>query len=398
MTNTIYSFAQILDPVTPETFFAEYHDKKPLHVPGTPEKFAGVMSWPVLNDLLNMTAVWSATSLQLVLDKEPIAPARYCRPAVDRNNARVMQPDAGLVTALLRQGASLVANDIDTLTPELAAVADALEAALGAKAQANLYCSWRERQAFDSHFDTHDVYALHVEGEKVWRIYETRVETPIAHPRFKTLGQAHHDQAKGPVAREVTLRPGDLLYLPRGQYHDALASSQGSVHIALGMTAVIGIDFLDALRELAIEDPLFRANVPAPAFATEERIGAHLKRLAARLGEIAERPEVAAQFRAVQKAHHYKRRGYGLPEAAMVQEYRVRVGDLKVAQVRGRWALTGTSGSAPIPPGAERFVAWIMDRDRFSGAEIEAAFPDQLAHERGKLLRELAAMKVIEPA
>jgi hypothetical protein len=284
------------------------------------------------------------------------------------------------------------------LTPELAAVADGMEAALGAKAQANLYCSWRERQAFDSHFDTHDVYALHVEGEKVWRIYETRVETPIAHPRFKTFGQVHHDQAKGAVAREVTLRPGDLLYLPRGQYHDALSSSLGSVHIAFGLTAIIGIDYLDTLREMAIEDPLFRANVPAPAFATEERIGAHLKRLAARLAEAAEHPEMATQFRAVQEAHHYKRRGYDLPEAAMVQEYRVRAGDRKVVQVQGRWALTGKSGAVPIPAGAERFVAWIMEREGFSGAEIEAAFPDQPAAERSKLLRDLAAMKVIEPA
>ncbi len=211
MTASIREFAEILHPVTPEAFFAEYHDKKPLHVPGTPEKFASIMSWRVLNDLLNMTAAWSANSLHLMLDKEEVPPARYCRPAVDRTGARVMQPDASRVMALVRQGASLVANDVDTLTPGLAAAADAFEAALGAKAQANVYCSWRERQAFDTHFDTHDVYACHMEGEKVWRIYETRVETPIAHPLYKSLGQAHHDKAKGKVLRQVTLRPGDLL-------------------------------------------------------------------------------------------------------------------------------------------------------------------------------------------
>ncbi len=36
MTQVIQDFAEILDPVTPEDFFAEYYGKKPLHVRGTP--------------------------------------------------------------------------------------------------------------------------------------------------------------------------------------------------------------------------------------------------------------------------------------------------------------------------------------------------------------------------
>ena len=48
-------FADILSPVTPEEFFAAYHDTKPLLVPGRRDKAAGIMSWDRLNALLGMT-------------------------------------------------------------------------------------------------------------------------------------------------------------------------------------------------------------------------------------------------------------------------------------------------------------------------------------------------------
>jgi ribosomal protein L16 Arg81 hydroxylase len=198
MTENIRSIADILHPVTPEEFFAEYHDKKPLHIPGTPNKFASVMSWQSLNDMLNMTSVWSGISLQLVVGKKMAPISDYCRPAIGRDNVQSMQPDAARITALLRQGATLVANDVDALNPGLRSLAETLEIALGAKAQANVYCSWQQRQAFDSHFDTHDVYAIHVEGEKIWQIYRTRADRPIA------TGPRARSSWRSPCARETS--------------------------------------------------------------------------------------------------------------------------------------------------------------------------------------------------
>ena len=396
MTEKIHTFADLIHPVTPEEFFAEYHDKKPLHIPGTPDKFASVMSWRTLNDLLNMTSVWSGISLRLMLDRKTIPASDYCRPAIDRNNAQSMQPDPARIMVLLRQGASLIANDVDTLSPGLRSVAEALEIALGAKAQANVYCSWRQHQALDSHFDTHDVYAIHLEGEKVWQVYRTRADRPIAHPRFKQLDQAHHGRAKGKVLMEVTMRPGDLLYLPRGQYHDALASGSSALHVTFGLTAVIGIDFFDLLRELAIGDPLFRSNVPGPG-DDDRALGDHMKKLARRLGEITASPEALEQFKRFQREHRYHRGGFRLPDSVLVPEFRVRARGLSVVKTGDDWALADKARSVPIPPGSDRLVAWIIAREHFSGADIAAAFPDKAVEDRTRLLRELAAMKVIEP-
>ncbi len=397
MTEKNRTFAELIHPVTPEEFFAEYHDKKPLYIPGTPDKFASVMSWRTLNDMLNMTSVWSGISLQLMLDKKVVPVADYCRPSIDRNNAQLMQPDATRVTALLRQGASLVANDVDTLSPGLRSVAGALENELGAKAQANVYCSWQQRQAFDSHFDTHDVYAIHLEGEKVWQVYKTRADKPIAHPRYRHYGQAHHDRAKGEVLMEVTMRPGDLLYLPRGQYHDALASDSSALHVSLGLTAVIGIDFLDLVYEMAIGDPLFRANVPGPG-SDDKSLTDHMSRLARRFGEIAATPEALEQFQRFRQEFRYHRGGFQLPDAILAPDFRVRARGLSVVRTGDDWVLADKARAIPIPPGSDRLVAWVIAQERFSGADIATAFPDQAVEDRTRLLRDLTKMKIIEPA
>jgi hypothetical protein len=59
----------ILHPMTP----GGYHGNAMLHVPGTPDKFANLMSWSRLNALLDMD-VWSAATLNMVLDRQSVPP------------------------------------------------------------------------------------------------------------------------------------------------------------------------------------------------------------------------------------------------------------------------------------------------------------------------------------
>ncbi len=387
-------FADILHPVTPAEFFAEYYDRKLLHVPGGAEKFATVMSWPVLADLLNKTAIWSSTSLQLALDTAIVPPGQYCRAARSRDGKDILQPDAERVMDLLRRGASLVANDIDTLTPELAGFAGALETALHGKAQANLYCSWKQHQAFGSHFDTHDVYAVHVAGEKLWRIYETRADNPIAHPAFKSFGQEWHDRNRGAVAREIPMRPGDLLYIPRGLYHDALATSDATVHIAFGVTHVIGMDAFDMLSTLAVGDPAFRRNMPRPEDGPAAA-AAWLADLGDRLATLCRESRAIEAMQRHQAGFRYPRGGISLPVQAAGRRFRLIASSLSVEPRNGAAVLAGPKGAVPIPGGLAEPVAWIVGRREFDEAEFAAAFPAMDGAAREKLLRELAGMKVI---
>lgn len=402
MANRISSFAEIIAPVTEAEFFETFHNRHFLHIPApAPDKFADVMSWDIFTNMLNMTAIWSPASLGVCLDTKMIPAEQYCREAVDRNNQPNFQPDAEKVKSWLRQGASLVANDIDTLWPGTAAAADALERRLGGKVQSNLYCSWNQHQAFDTHFDTHDVYALHCAGEKVWRIYEGRLDRPVANAAFKDLGPEYHDEHRGAVAAEVTLRPGDLLYIPRGQYHDALASSDGAIHLAFGLTHVIGIDVLTLLFEQAMSDPLFRTNAPLPEAGPEGR-RRWLEEIADRLREITKSDALADNLEAYRETFRYYRGGFDLPADALEKKaderFGVIVSSLEVVNTEGKFVLQSAKGSVPIPDELADPISWVITNGNFSTEELAAAFPQLTSDVRDKLISSLTAMKAIAPA
>jgi bifunctional lysine-specific demethylase and histidyl-hydroxylase MINA len=398
-----FSFDELMAPLGAERFFAEYEGKRTLHLKGAADKFAQVMTWSRLNDLLGQATIWSQKSLVLVLDQEPVPAPRYCAPATGRDGGQVLRPDPDKVKDFLRRGATLVANDIDHLSAGLTAFADAMERGLGGKVQGNLYLSSRRRQGFGAHFDTHDVYAVHVEGTKTWHLYEGRAQDPIAHPLFKTLGREHHEKAKGAKVMDVHMEPGDLLYLPRGQYHDALADEGGTVHIAFGITYPIGLDVVSFLFDRAAAEPEFRANLPRLDGPEASRaLGARLAQLGDRIGGILAQPETAAQIAAMQRGFRYPRHAYDLPdllERPVEDRYRVRAKGIRLVQQGGRHGLLqeGSRAATEVPAELSPLVAWVLERREFSRSELAAAFPQRRAPELEQLLRDLGSMRLTEP-
>ncbi len=397
-----FSFEDIMAPLGAERFFHEYEGRKPLHLKGAADKFADLMTWRKLNELLGQATIWSQSSLQLVLDKEPIPTSAYCAPAAGRDGGQVLRPDPDKVQAYLRRGATLVANDIDHLNPGLTAFAHRMEEALQGKVQGNLYLSSRRRQGFAAHFDTHDVYAVHVEGTKTWHIYEGRAQDPIAHPRFKSLTREHHEQAKGELLMDVHMEPGDLLYLPRGQYHDALADEGGAVHIAFGITYPIGIDVLTLLFERMVTEPAFRANLPRVGERGTEALADHLRELGRGIRSALADPKLIAQIEAFQRGYRYPRHHYDLPDllAEPVDErYRVRGKGIRLVEQGGRFGLLreGTRAAVEVPADVAPMVRWVLQRQQFSRRELAEAFPDRAPAQLDKLLTDLGAMRLTEP-
>ena len=399
MANRIESFAELIAPISEEQFFAEYHDKKPLHIRAqTPDKLDDVMTWDTLSEILNMTAIWTPETLKLFLDTKPIPPDQYCRQTTDRHGMPSLQPDSRKVKSWLQRGASIVANDIDTLTPGLIAAANALELRLGGKAQSNLYCSWNQHQAFPTHFDTHEVFALHVAGEKVWRIYEGRLENPIASDDFKALDDDFHAAHRGELLEEVTLQPGDILYIPRGQYHDALASSDGCIHLSFGITHIIGFDVMSLLFERAMTDPLFRRNMP---LADDGAARDWINTMVARLSEIGQSDDIWAAIETFRKGFEYPRGGFNLPDDAYEEDnsarFAVTATSLKVVRHKGRAILESDKGKVPIPTDIADPVDWIVGKGQFSGDELAENFPGLTAAARSKLIQDLVGMRVLAP-
>jgi ribosomal protein L16 Arg81 hydroxylase len=384
----------LLAPVPPERFMAEHYDRAPLHIQGAADKFAGVLDWAGINRLLDMTHVWTETSLKLVLDSVPVPPAQYSVKATSRDGAPVLQPVAARVQEWVRRGASVVMNDVDSLTPGLAAVSDALEGAGFGKAQANVYISWQSHKAFHAHYDTHDVWAVQVEGEKTWNVWEGRAEWPIAHPVFRGQPQDHHERAKGGLRAKVHLKKGDILYLPRGWYHDALAEAPNSVHVAYGVHAPLGMDLMNILTERALHDPAFRQPLPrqdgspAAAYALTQRAAL----LGQKLQDFARDPKVLDVLAGFVRDYRFQRGGYDLlaaregapavpaaPAPAPVvppagPAFRVVPG-AKPVRRGNEFGLKTPAGVLVMTLPEVEASAWVMARPRVTEAELRAAWP-----------------------
>lgn len=398
MPSQIVTFREILDPVTPEAFFDQTFGRKHLQVPGKADKFARVFSWDAFSALLGTTALWSDRSMKMVLDGRQLAPPEFCRAGLSREGQETLQPDGKRVSELLRKGATVVLDFIESLTPELASVAATLEVVIGGPVSCNAYCSWQAHPGFSSHFDTMDVFALHISGSKTWRLYEGRTDNAAEIPGFNcaSVPPQEREIAKGRVLQELTMKPGDLLYVPRGQYHDALATSDASLHVSFGVTEPIGSDFMAIWMPVLARESLFRASLPH--FDDADAHQAHLRKLAERLQAIVAEPATSAEMRAIQRqraARHCLSR-FALPARKDVAVFRVRSLHAKLVRRGGDFLLKTGFGEAVLPGADEKAAQWAMARDFFDADEFAAAVAGGQSTAAAQILTKLSAAGLIE--
>ncbi len=222
--------------------------------------------------------------MRLVREGGTIAESDYTSDISWRPKPFTGVADADRVAAAFETGATIVLQALHHNWLPLARFCRALEAELGHPAQANSYYTPRRSQGFAVHHDTHDVFVLQVAGEKHWRVYDPLLELPLKAQRWsKALGEP------GPPVLELTLGPGDTLYLPRGWLHEALTSDTDSLHITVGINVHTWLDAFRAALEDCADDVAFRRSA-----GEDDAADALLDQLAERL----RREEVARRARA----------------------------------------------------------------------------------------------------
>ncbi len=273
---------ELLHPITTAQFFADYEGRKPLHVPAEADgRKREVLTWAAMNAMLGQSANWTAHNLRLMHNHVAIPPEQYCDAAPGIGGS-VMRVSPARVETFLSAGASLVANEVLHLHPPLAAIGRTLGETFAAQIGANIYCSFQGVRAFGTHYDNHDVLVIHTEGEKVWNLYANRAANPVELPPDTMETRRWFEQTRGPLMQEVVMRPGDVLYLPRGWYHDALATDGASLHVTFSIHPLYGRILLSLLDNAAMQNPAFRAWLP-PARAGG---GAALRRSLTDLGQL----------------------------------------------------------------------------------------------------------------
>lgn len=166
------------------------------------------------------------------------------------------------ILALYADGATLVLQGLHRTWPALVDFARELGAALAQPLQVNAYLTPAGSQGFATHYDTHDVFVLQVDGRKHWRIHPPVLPDPLERQPWGGRADEVSAVAEGRPVLDVVLEPGDALYLPRGWLHSAQAQESSSLHLTVGIRALTRYALVEELLALAAEDPRLRAGLP----------------------------------------------------------------------------------------------------------------------------------------
>ena len=240
-------------------FYKNHFQKNFLYKPGIVENYKNIMSMEILSKMLSIKNIWNNKNFIMMLDRKRINYSEFSKPNLDTSGNN-LRPDPKNVQKLISKGASIILNGIEIHNPELSDLANILQLNTHGRCQGNLYFSMESHQAFGPHCDTHDVFAIHFEGEKTWNIYEKIEKNPINHPIFEYSAEERIKRS-GKLVNQIKMKPGDLLYIPRGQYHDALASRNGAIHIAFGLSYFKPIDLVSVLWEKIILNDYMRGDI-----------------------------------------------------------------------------------------------------------------------------------------
>ncbi len=330
-------------------------------------------------------------TFRLVRAGSTLLPTACCRVAGigHRTVDDVIQPNR--VLELYDEGATVVLQGLQFTDPHLARVANNLALALDQPVQVNAYLSPPSARGLDLHVDLHDVFVVQLEGSKRWRVWEPLPRTrqpvkgpPVARPTFAELGAADLD---------VTLRRGDVLYLPRGHPHCAETVDESSAHLTVGVLAITWQRALRGALDAAVADGRWRSEVrldgmdaPATPEQVAASLGPHLADSAVRRWMVAEvwRRQPATRLR--------PRRPPAIDRSAPL---RITPGPLVWSERDGDACVIGLGDRRLIlPAAAHRFVAELL----VAPAPVAAAELDCLDDESKRVVVDRLALEGVVTA
>lgn len=264
------TLADLVAPIEVSQFFLTVQGKRHRHFLGPAGRFAELLPWPALNAILRQHRL-DFPRLRLAFDGKSVPTNTYTASVPTRRSGTVPRLLTVPLVEHLRGGATLVLDSVDELCDPVGDLARRLEHDLRERTQVNLYAGCGATHGFDVHWDDHDAFVIQVTGRKLWRLYGPTRPAPL-----------HRDvePPKAPPADpidEFMLEDGDVLYVPRGHWHDVAAVGELSLHLTVGFNVATGVDLVTWLADRLRADELFRRDLPR--FTSPEVRAEHAARL-----------------------------------------------------------------------------------------------------------------------
>lgn len=197
-----------------------------VHAPGLIDK-PSFFSVDLLQQYLNnplLTPDW----IDLKLKGQPVPLQHSCMwKAVQRKQLVFM--DKKVIDDCLAQGGAVVLEGIDILDPNINAFAAQVDEALPCGfINCVAFFSQRDNEAYGGHCDCDDVLVVQISGEKRWRLFEPQQRRYLNNGPFPVA-------QLGKQVTEITMQPGDALYVRAGVPHICHTPGDHSLHLAFDL-------------------------------------------------------------------------------------------------------------------------------------------------------------------
>ena len=203
---------EILDPISFKEFRKEYQGRKFFYVKTkNKDRFSHLYSWEMFDRYLNDYR--NVNNLSVI--DPPVNVVSKREDNVFRKGEDDLLKKKKNAFHYWREGCSFVLPFAEYQNEAMVEVCETMEFMYG-DGQANIYCSpTAESKSFPPHVDSTENFLIHIDGKIKWTIYKDFWDAKRT--------KKEHELT---VAEEFELSEGDLLYLPKGQYHKAISLSQ----------------------------------------------------------------------------------------------------------------------------------------------------------------------------
>lgn len=165
--------------------------------------------------------------LELVTTEGTVDPARFCPPRTIQGRPVHGYPDAAAVRSLAADRHTLLLRNVDHWHAPVTAFCADLATALRRKVEAFFFVTPPGTQGRPVHRDDADVFAVQITGAKDWYIHDG--------PPADGHWNPDRTDSPGPLRLSTRLEAGQVLYVPRGFAHRAVAA-EGTVSTHLSLT------------------------------------------------------------------------------------------------------------------------------------------------------------------
>ncbi|RAY14601.1 cupin [Actinomadura craniellae] len=207
--------------------------------------------------------------LRCFRDGTELHPNAYIAQSVTRRGQSIRMVDMRRLANLLDDGATLVVDQVNIFDPTLEAACRALQWWSRERVQANVYLTTNNAAGFDLHWDDHDVLIVQLAGEKRWEVRGDSRQVPMY--RDSTRNSTPSED----IVWTGTLRPGDVMHIPRGYWHKATRQELGtglSMHVTFGFVQRTGVHWMSWLADWSRDTDLFRQDLKRWAEPREQEL------------------------------------------------------------------------------------------------------------------------------